>query len=62
MLSPERSMEIQNLLGSDISMAFDQLLPANASRDQQTAAMERSMRWAERSKHAFSGPGALFGI
>src|SRR5690242_6393403 len=62
MLSPERSMEIQNLLGSDISMAFDQLLPANASRDQQTVAMERSMRWAERSRHAFSGPGALFGI
>ena len=62
MLSPERSMEVQNLLGSDIAMAFDQLLPANATRDQQTAAMERSMRWAERSKAAFSGAGALFGI
>jgi queuine tRNA-ribosyltransferase len=62
MLSPERSIEVQNLLGSDIAMAFDQLLPADATREQQTAAMERSMRWAERSKAAFAGPGALFGI
>ncbi len=62
LLSPERSIEVQRLLGSDIAMAFDQLLPADASREQQTAAMERSMRWAERSKAAFSGPGALFGI
>jgi len=62
MLSPERSMEIQNLLGSDIAMAFDQLLPATAGCEDQTAAMERSMRWAERSKAAFTGDGALFGI
>jgi queuine tRNA-ribosyltransferase len=62
MLSPERSIEVQHLLGSDIAMAFDQLLPAAANRDQQTAAMERSMRWAERSKAAFKGDGALFGI
>jgi len=62
MLSPERSIEVQRLLGSDIAMAFDQLLPADATRDRQTAAMERSMRWAERSKAAFFGPGALFGI
>jgi queuine tRNA-ribosyltransferase len=62
MLSPERSMEVQNLLGSDIAMAFDQLLPATASRADQTAAMERSMRWAGRSKAAFTGDGALFGI
>jgi queuine tRNA-ribosyltransferase len=62
MLSPERSIEVQRLLGSDIAMAFDQLLPAIAKRDEQTAAMQRSMRWAERSKAAFSGPGALFGI
>src|SRR6187402_1313017 len=40
MLSPERSIEIQRLLGSDIAMALDQLLPADATRDQQTAAME----------------------
>jgi queuine tRNA-ribosyltransferase len=62
MLSPERSIEVQRLLGSDIAMAFDQLLPADATREQQTAAMERSMRWAERSKAAFKGAGALFGI
>jgi queuine tRNA-ribosyltransferase len=62
MLTPERSIEVQNLLGSDIAMAFDQLLPATASRDQQMEAMDRSMRWAKRSKAAFSGPGALFGI
>jgi queuine tRNA-ribosyltransferase len=62
MLSPERSIEVQRLLGSDIAMAFDQLLPADSTGGQQTAAMERSMRWAERSKAAFSGPGALFGI
>jgi queuine tRNA-ribosyltransferase len=62
MLSPERSIEVQQLLGSDIAMAFDQLVPATATRDEQQAAMERSMRWAERSKAAFSGEGALFGI
>ena len=62
LLSPERSMEVQALLGSDIVMAFDQLVPASATRAQQEAAMERSMRWAERSKAAFRGKGALFGI
>jgi len=62
LLSPERSMEVQALLGSDIVMAFDQLVPASATRAEQEAAMERSMRWAERSRAAFSGDGALFGI
>jgi len=62
LLSPERSMEIQALLGSDIVMAFDQLVPTTSSRDAQAAAMARSMRWARRSKHAFAGEGALFGI
>ena len=62
MLSPERSMEIQTLLASDIVMAFDQLVPTTSSPEEQVAAMERSMRWAERSKAAFSGDGALFGI
>ena len=55
-------MEIQRLLGSDIVMAFDQLVPTTAPRDQQAAAMERSMRWARRSRDAFAGKGALFGI
>ncbi|HEX8469420.1 MAG TPA: tRNA guanosine(34) transglycosylase Tgt [Allosphingosinicella sp.] len=68
MISPERSIEIQRLLGSDIVMAFDQLVPTTASRDDQAAAMERSMRWAKRSREAFDSGGdhaagsALFGI
>jgi queuine tRNA-ribosyltransferase len=68
MLSPERSIEIQRLLGSDIVMAFDQLVPTTAARDEQEAAMERSMRWARRSRDAFdrgadhAGRAALFGI
>ena len=62
MLSPERSMEIQRLLGSDIVMAFDQLVPTSAPSDEQAAAMERSVRWARRSRDAFDGAGALFGI
>jgi queuine tRNA-ribosyltransferase len=61
-LTPERSIEVQRLLGSDIAMAFDQLMPASATPAEQSEAMERSMRWAERSKQAFAGPGALFGI
>jgi queuine tRNA-ribosyltransferase len=68
MISPERSIEIQRLLGSDIVMAFDQLVPTTSTRDEQVAAMERSMRWARRSREAFDGGGdhasgaALFGI
>ena len=68
MLSPERSIEIQRLLGSDIVMAFDQLVPTTSSRDEQASAMERSMRWAKRSRDAFDEGGdlaaraALFGI
>jgi queuine tRNA-ribosyltransferase len=65
MLSPERSMEVQTLLGSDIVMAFDQLIKTTESRDAQVAAMERSMRWARRSREAFDAlgnAGALFGI
>jgi queuine tRNA-ribosyltransferase len=65
MLSPERSMEIQTLLGSDIVMAFDQLVRTTESREAQAAAMDRSMRWARRSREAFDSlgnEGALFGI
>jgi queuine tRNA-ribosyltransferase len=68
MLSPERSIDIQRLLGSDIVMAFDELVPATATREQAAAAMERSMRWAERSRVEFDRGGehaeraALFGI
>jgi queuine tRNA-ribosyltransferase len=65
MLSPERSMEIQTLLGSDIVMAFDQLVKTTDTDAAQKAAMERSMRWAKRSRDAFDAlgnEGALFGI
>jgi queuine tRNA-ribosyltransferase len=68
MITPERSMEIQRLLGSDIVMAFDQLVPTTSAREDQAIAMERSMRWARRSRDAFDAGGehaegaALFGI
>jgi queuine tRNA-ribosyltransferase len=63
-LTPERSMEIQRLLGSDIVMAFDEC-PALPAPDAEVArAMRLSMRWAQRSRDAFGDrPGhALFGI
>ncbi|GAA3873772.1 tRNA guanosine(34) transglycosylase Tgt [Celeribacter arenosi] len=63
-LTPERSMEIQRLLGSDIVMAFDECPALPADRDRITESMRLSMRWAERSRDAFGDrPGhALFGI
>jgi queuine tRNA-ribosyltransferase len=68
MLSPERSIEVQRLLGSDIVMQFDQLVPTTSAREQQREAMERSLRWARRSRDEFDRGGehaeraALFGI
>ena len=65
LLTPERSMEIQRLLGSDIVMAFDECTKWPATRDEAAASMERSMRWARRSRDAFDRDGdrsALFGI
>ena len=65
MVTPERSIEIQRLLGSDIVMAFDELVALPAERSVVEAAMQRSMRWAARSKAAFDGlgdTGAIFGI
>ena len=64
MLSPERSMEIQAELGSDIVMCFDECPALPAGRDRLGESMELSMRWARRSKDAFGDrPGhALFGI
>lgn len=65
-LTPERSMEIQALLGSDIQMAFDECTPFPATEKQAETSMELSMRWAKRSKDAFakySADGqAIFGI
>jgi queuine tRNA-ribosyltransferase len=65
-LSPERSIEIQALLGADISMQLDECLRLPASREDITRAMELSLAWGERSKRAFEGRAragyALFGI
>ena len=68
LLTPERSMEIQRLLGSDIVMAFDECPPNGVDRDRAIASMQRSMRWARRSREGFDAGGdhaaraALFGI
>ncbi|MBT0956392.1 tRNA guanosine(34) transglycosylase Tgt [Alphaproteobacteria bacterium KMM 3653] len=63
-LTPERSMEIQALLGSDIVMCFDECPALPAERSAIEASMKLSMRWAQRSRDAFGDrPGhALFGI
>ena len=63
-LTPERSMEIQGLLGSDIQMAFDECTPFPCTEDEAAESMRLSMRWAKRSRTAFGNrPGhALFGI
>ncbi|MCU9849756.1 tRNA guanosine(34) transglycosylase Tgt [Defluviimonas sp. WL0024] len=63
-LTPERSMEIQRLLGSDIVMAFDECPALPATEAEVAASMRLSMRWAQRSRDAFGDrPGhALFGI
>ncbi len=68
MLSPERSVEIQRLLGSDIVIAFDECPRVDQPRDLIAKSMEMSMRWAKRSRDAFDRRGedaeeaALFGI
>ncbi len=68
LITPERSMEIQRLLGSDIVMAFDECTKNGATRDEAAASMERSMRWAKRSREGFdagaehAAKAALFGI
>ncbi|MBA3586829.1 MAG: tRNA guanosine(34) transglycosylase Tgt [Chloroflexi bacterium] len=62
-LTPERAMEIQALLGSDIAMAFDQLVDPVLPRAQVADAMERTHRWAERSLAARArSDQAVFGI
>lgn len=68
MLTPERSMEIQRLLDSDIVMAFDECTKNGCTHDEAARSMERSMRWAKRSREGFDAGGdhaeraALFGI
>jgi queuine tRNA-ribosyltransferase len=64
-LSPERAVEVQILLGSDIAMQLDECVRLPAERAEIERAMQLSLRWAERSKRAFekAAPGnALFGI
>jgi queuine tRNA-ribosyltransferase len=64
-LSPERAVEIQNLLGSDIAMQLDECLRLPATGHELERAMRLSLAWAERSKRAFANAtrcGALFGI
>ena len=64
MLTPERSVEIQGLLGSDIQMQLDECTPFPATHEEAKSSMELSLRWARRSQDAF-GPKrhqALFGI
>ena len=62
MLTPEKSIEIQEALGSDIMMAFDECPPLPASRDRLAAALARTTLWARRCLAARRGKGALFGI
>ncbi len=68
MLTPERSMEIQRLLDSDIVMAFDECTKNGCTHEEAARSMERSMRWAKRSRDGFDAGGdhaeraALFGI
>jgi queuine tRNA-ribosyltransferase len=63
-LSPEKAMEIQNALGSDIMMAFDECPPYPATFDYMKSSVERTSRWAERCLQAHARPQdqALFGI
>lgn len=63
-MSPERSIEIQGLLGSDIQMQLDECIALPAEKSEVQRAMELSLRWAERCKIAFGDqPGkAMFGI
>ena len=62
-LDPERSMQVQRDLGSDIVMIFDECTPYPASEEQARKSMELSLRWAKRSKAAHEGnDSALFAI
>jgi queuine tRNA-ribosyltransferase len=62
-LTPERSMEIQHALDSDIAMAFDECTAYPSTHDEAAQSMRLSMRWAQRSKTAHEGnANALFGI
>ena len=63
-ISPERSIQIQNALGADVIMAFDECPPADATKEQVEAATDRSYRWLKRcvEAHQNTEKQALFGI
>ena len=62
-LTPEKSIEIQNKLDSDIAMSFDECPPASADYKYLKNSVERTLRWAKRGKDAFNNPNqSLFGI
>jgi len=63
LLTPEKSIEIQNKLDSDIAMSFDECPPASASHEYLKNSVERTLRWAKRGKDVFDNPRqSLFGI
>lgn len=63
LLTPEKSIEIQNKLDSDIAMSFDECPPASASYEYLKNSVERTLRWAARGKAVHNNPNqALFGI
>ncbi|WP_025822563.1 tRNA guanosine(34) transglycosylase Tgt [Shewanella marina] len=64
-LDPEKSMQIQNSLGSDVVMIFDECTPYPATEDEARKSMQMSLRWAKRSRDEFNrleNPNSLFGI
>ena len=63
-LSPEKSIQIQNKIGADIMMSFDECIPFPATYEYAKKSMERTLRWAERGKNANTRPGeqGIFGI
>jgi queuine tRNA-ribosyltransferase len=64
-LDPERAMQVQRALGSDVAMVFDECTPYPAGQREARESMELSLRWSARSRRAFDaepGPGVLFGI
>lgn len=62
-LTPEKSIEIQNKLDSDIAMSFDECAPYPATRSYIENSMRRTLRWAKRGKDVFNNPNqSLFGI
>jgi len=62
LLTPEKSMEVQSALGSDVAMVLDECPPGEATREEVAAAVDRTTRWAARSQAAYAGPGVAFGI